>query len=91
MKLKCQCCGFEQQFDSQEAAFQAGWDAPPHFTGYVACNLCPGACLVMGLAEGTDYEALSRVVRRPVGTLKSVASRCRRRLRMVLAAAMMPN
>ena len=51
MRLKCQCCGFEQEFDSPEAAFQAGWDAPPHFTGYVACNLCPGACLVMGLSH----------------------------------------
>ena len=47
--------------------------------------------LLWSLAEGTDYEALSRVARRPVGTLKSVASRCRRRLRMVLAAAPMPN
>ena len=28
MKLKCQCCGFEQEFDSRDIAFQAGWDVP---------------------------------------------------------------
>ncbi len=56
MKLKCQCCGFEQEFDSQEAAFQAGWDAPPHFTGYVTCNLCPGVCIVMGLSHAKAHD-----------------------------------
>lgn len=48
MKLKCQCCGFEQEFKDGEEAFIAGWDAPPHFTGYVCCNLCPGAYVVLG-------------------------------------------
>jgi hypothetical protein len=48
MKLKCQCCGFEQEFTDAEAAFQAGWDAPPHFTGYVSCDLCPGSYVVLG-------------------------------------------
>lgn len=46
MKLKCQCCGVEQEFKNGEEAFTAGWDAPPHFTGFVACNLCPAICLV---------------------------------------------
>lgn len=48
MKLQCMCCGIEEEFADGEAAFQAGWDAPPHFTGYVACNLCPAVCVVMG-------------------------------------------
>lgn len=33
MKLKCQCCGIEQEFKDGEEAFKEGWDAPPHFTG----------------------------------------------------------
>ena len=61
MKLKCQCCGFEQEFDSREAAFQAGWDAPPHFTGYVTCNLCPGVCIVMGLSHDKAARPLAEV------------------------------
>jgi hypothetical protein len=39
--LTCQCCEHAQEFSSLEAAFDAGWDAPPHFTGYVSCDLCP--------------------------------------------------
>lgn len=50
MELKCQCCGIEQNFKDADAAFEAGWDAPPHFTGYIACNLCPAACII--LAKG---------------------------------------
>jgi hypothetical protein len=48
LELKCDCCGFEQAFADAEAAFRAGWDAPPYFTGYVSCNLCPGSFIVMG-------------------------------------------
>jgi hypothetical protein len=48
MKLKCQCCGHEREFKDGEEAFQAGWDAPPHFTGYVCCELCPGSWVVLG-------------------------------------------
>lgn len=51
MKLKCECCGFEKEFQDGEEAFQAGWDAPPHFTGYVSCDLCPGAWIVLGQTE----------------------------------------
>lgn len=46
--LKCQCCGFEQEFADGEGPFVLGWDAPPHFTGYVCCNLCPGSWVVLG-------------------------------------------
>lgn len=45
MIYKCDCCGHTADFPDGEAAFQAGWDAPPHFTGYVACNLCPASNL----------------------------------------------
>ena len=51
MKLKCQCCGFEATFQDGEAAFVAGWDAPPHFTGYVCCDLCPGSFVVLGITH----------------------------------------
>jgi hypothetical protein len=55
MNLKCQCCGFEQEFESGQAAFDAGWDAPPHFTGYICCNLCPGVCIVLGLSHAKAH------------------------------------
>jgi hypothetical protein len=51
MTYRCQCCGFEQDFADGEAAFAAGWDAPPHFTGYICCDLCPAVCIVMGLSH----------------------------------------
>jgi hypothetical protein len=49
MLLTCECCGFSQDFQNGEEAFQAGWDAPPHFTQYVCCNLCPGSFVVLGI------------------------------------------
>ncbi len=48
MKLKCQCCGFEAEFADGEAAFQAGWDAPPYFSGVICCHLCPASFIVLG-------------------------------------------
>jgi len=48
VNLTCQCCGFTQEFVDGEEAYKEGWDAPPHFTGYVACNLCPGSFVVLG-------------------------------------------
>lgn len=51
MKLTCQCCGFSQYFKDGEEAFIEGWDAPPRFTGYVCCNLCPGSFVVLGCTE----------------------------------------
>jgi hypothetical protein len=50
--LKCMCCGFERDFLDAEDAFKKGWDAPPHFTGYVACNLCPASTLILEGPEG---------------------------------------
>jgi hypothetical protein len=56
----CQCCGFEQQFKDGEDAFQNGWDAPPHFTGYVTCNLCPAVCVVLGLSHKLAHAKWQR-------------------------------
>jgi hypothetical protein len=49
MKLKCECCGIEQEFpdDNGETAFNEGWDAPPHFTQVMTCGLCPSAPFVI--------------------------------------------
>jgi len=41
MLLTCQCCSVTTEFVDAEEAFNKGWDAPPHFTGYISCNLCP--------------------------------------------------
>lgn len=41
MKYKCDCCGIEADFETPEAAFEAGWDAQPYFKDHTACNLCP--------------------------------------------------
>lgn len=56
MTLKCQCCGHEQEFKDGEEAFQAGWDCPPHFTGYVCCDLCPGSFVVLGITHQHEPE-----------------------------------
>lgn len=64
MKLKCQCCGIEQEFKDGEEAFKEGWDAPPHFTGYVCCKLCPAVCVVIGLPH-TKAHALWEKEGRP--------------------------
>jgi hypothetical protein len=60
MILKCQCCGFEAKFTDGEAAFEAGWDAPPHFTGYVCCNLCPAVCVVLRLPHEAAHAMWAR-------------------------------
>jgi hypothetical protein len=63
MNLKCQCCGFEQEFADGEAAFDAGWDALPHFTGYVTCHLCPAVCIVLGEPHGAAHALWARTGR----------------------------
>ena len=54
VKLKCECCGFEREFEDREEAFEEGWDAPPHFSQFVTCELCPSAPLVLGHKEEHD-------------------------------------
>lgn len=60
MILKCQCCGIEQDFVDGEAAFRAGWDAPPHFTGFVCCDLCPAVCIVLGASHAMAHAMWAR-------------------------------
>ena len=59
MTLKCQCCNHEQQFENAEEAFQAGWDAPPHFA-LVCCDLCPASHLVLGISHEEVHERWRR-------------------------------
>jgi hypothetical protein len=47
--LKCQCYGIEDSMGAEEA-FEAGWDAPPHFTQVMCCPLCPSVA-VLGLID----------------------------------------
>lgn len=47
MRLKCECCGFEADLEPN-AAYQAGWDAPPYFTMVTTCPLCPSAHVLHG-------------------------------------------
>jgi hypothetical protein len=63
IRLKCQCCGFEEVFDGAEAAFQKGWDAPPHFSGYVCCDLCPAVCIVLNAPHEKAHALWKRVGR----------------------------
>lgn len=59
IKLKCQCCGFEQEFADDEAVFDAGWDAPPLFP-YVSCDLCPGVCIILGAGHTLAHAIWER-------------------------------
>lgn len=48
MKFKCEVCKKEQYFNSEEEAFQEGWDTPANFShGHITCCDCPSAPLVM--------------------------------------------
>jgi hypothetical protein len=69
--LKCQCCGFEREFEGEHSAFQAGWDAPPYFP-YVSCDLCPGVCIALG-ASHKEAHALWEIEGRPI---KFTAAKC---------------
>lgn len=48
MHLVCDCCGYAREFQDADEAFRAGWDGPAHFTGYMACDRCPSAFIVLG-------------------------------------------
>jgi len=53
LTLKCQCCGFEQDFSDAEEAFHAGWDAPPHFN-LTCCDLCPASIYLYEGSKGHE-------------------------------------
>jgi hypothetical protein len=60
MKLTCECCKIEQEFADERAAFDAGWDAPPYFTEYVCCDLCPSVALMGLLDHSAAHERWER-------------------------------
>lgn len=37
---KCEVCGKEST-TTAKGAYEAGWDIPPYFFGYVKCEKCP--------------------------------------------------
>ena len=47
VKLKCEGCGVEAEFNSVEEAFREGWDSPPIFPGVVTCPKCPSAPILL--------------------------------------------
>ena len=49
--LVCDCCGIAKGFRDAHEAFREGWDGPPNFSGYIACDLCPSAFIVLGQTE----------------------------------------
>ncbi len=57
----------------EEEAFRKGWDAPPHFTGYVCCDLCPAVCIVLGLAHDKAHARWAIQGRPPVFTVVDCA------------------
>lgn len=63
--LKCECCGFEEEFESEDAAFEKGWDVKSHLPSWpVSCDLCPGVC-AMGLEDHSAAHARWEVEGRP--------------------------
>jgi len=56
VRLTCACCGFTKVFSNDREAFDLGWDGPPYFTGYVACDLCPGSFIVLGKTHLHDAD-----------------------------------
>ena len=49
--VTCEGCGAVGQFDTPEAAFQAGWDAPPHFTVITCCPNCSAAEILIARSQ----------------------------------------
>lgn len=45
MKLKCESCGKEKEFESEQLAFDEGWDFPP-ICPVTTCGNCPSAPLI---------------------------------------------
>lgn len=60
VKFQCLCCGYEQEFNSAEEAYKAGWDVAPYFTIQPLCNLCPASSVaVSGLKAAQERHAKS--------------------------------
>lgn len=69
MNVKCECCGFEEEFASAEEAFHEGWDVPPYVvtTGRVVCTLCPSTVFVLPDQSHTKAHAYWAEHGRPKG------------------------
>lgn len=63
MTLTCQCCGFSREFTDGEHAFREGWDAPPHFTSIICCDLCPAVCIIAGRSHKKAHDRWDRLGR----------------------------
>jgi hypothetical protein len=57
--LKCECCGFEKEFTSNQQAFESGWDDKDHFS-IVCCDLCPASYLVLGVDHSEIHRQWER-------------------------------
>lgn len=55
LKLKCECCGFEKEFESNQQAFEAGWDDKDNFS-IVTCNLCPASYVALGVSHEAVHQ-----------------------------------
>lgn len=75
LDLTCECCGKQASLEP-EAAFQAGWDAPPYFTMVTVCPRCPSSRFIMGEECTHDWtderyqEALEKMRADPSVRLK---------------------
>lgn len=56
IRLRCDACNKEATFESAQAGFNAGWDFPPYFTGYVCCDTCPAFEALMKAQEGIQDD-----------------------------------
>lgn len=65
IKLKCQCCGIEREFETAQGAFKAGWDGPGYFSTHVTCELCPAVCIVLGAGHTKAHEHWAKHGRPP--------------------------
>jgi hypothetical protein len=54
--LVCLCCGISREFDNSQAAFEAGWDDPEHFTLNPFCDLCPTSLYLLGISHQAAHE-----------------------------------
>lgn len=63
--IVCEGCHIIGEFDTPDDAFNAGWDAPPHFTVVTCCPDCSASEILIARSrqrspfEGVDLAALA--------------------------------
>lgn len=50
-RITCEGCGIVGEFDTPDAAFEAGWDAPPQFTVVTCCPNCSAAEILIARSQ----------------------------------------